>query len=325
MQRLRTMPPQDADGPDPQTALVTRSGIQGDTVFRRLLAVFAAVIVAIIVLMLVLLVAQSSTAWRTFGLGFITGTNWDPPHNQFGALPYIYGTVVTAVMALVLAAPIGVGCAVFLTEFAPPWLRNPLGFMVELLAAVPSVIFGLWGIFIFVPWLRGGPEKFLATHLGFIPLFKGPAFGIGIFAAGLILAIMIVPYVTAVTREVMRLTPTAQREGMLALGATRWEVIRHVVLPFARSGIAGGSILALGRALGETMAVTMLIGNRAQIKPSLFAQGATMSSVIANEFAEAATHLYTSSLIAVALLLLGVALVMNILGRLLVWGVAGNR
>ncbi len=324
-QRLRAVPPQGTEGPEPQTAVAIRSGIQGDTVFRRLLGVFAAVIVAVIVLMLVLLVAQSSAAWRTFGLGFITGTDWDPPHNHFGALPYIYGTVVTAVMALLLAAPIGVGCAVFLIEFAPPWLRNPLGFMVELLAAVPSVIFGLWGIFIFVPWLRGGPEKFLTNNLGFIPLFKGPAFGIGIFAAGLILAIMIVPYVTAVTREVMRLTPTAQREGMLALGATRWEVIRYVVLPFARSGIAGGSILALGRALGETMAVTMLIGNRAQIKPSLFAQGATMSSVIANEFAEAATHLYTSSLIAVALLLLGVALIMNILGRLLVWGVAGNR
>jgi phosphate transport system permease protein len=311
--------------PRPSIGAIMRARMQGDAVFRRLLAVFAGVIVAIIVLMLVLLIAQSRTAWRTYGLGFITGTNWDPPHNAFGALPYIYGTVVTATMALIIAAPVGVGCAIFLTEFAPTWLRSPLGFMVELLAAVPSVIFGLWGIYIFAPWLRRGPEKFLTQHLGGFPLFKGPAFGIGIFSAGLILAIMIVPYITAVTREVMRLTPTAQREGMLALGATRWEVIRHVVLPFARSGIVGGSILALGRALGETMAVTMLIGNRAQIKPSLFAQGATMASVIANEFAEAATHLYTASLIAIALLLLGVALVMNILGRLLVWGVAGNR
>jgi phosphate transport system permease protein len=263
--------------------------------------------------------------WRTFGFGFITGQNWAPPFKQFGALPYIYGTVVTATMALVLAAPIGVGCAIFVTELAPPRLRGPLAFLIELLAAVPSVIFGLWGIFVFAPWLRRGPEKFLVDHFGFIPLFKGPAFGLGIFAAGAILALMIVPYITSVSREVMLLTPRAQREGMLALGATRWEVIRCVVLPFARSGIVGGSILALGRALGETMAVTMLIGNRAQIKPSLFSQGATMASVIANEFAEAADSLYTSSLIAVALLLLGVALVMNVLGRLFVWSVTRSR
>jgi phosphate transport system permease protein len=184
------------------------------------------------------------------------------------------------------------------------------------------VVFGLWGIFAFAPWLRSGPEQFLVDHLGWIPLFEGPAFGIGVFTAGLILAIMVVPYITAVTREVMRLVPTAQREGMLALGATRWEVVRYVILPFAKSGIVGGSILALGRALGETMAVTMLIGNRAQIKASLFAQGATMASVIANEFAEADYSLYTSSLVAVAFLLLVLALVMNILGRLFVWSVS---
>jgi phosphate transport system permease protein len=297
----------------------------GDATYRAALLVFAAAILAIVGLMVALLVGQSLPTWRTFGLGFITGRNWAPPFKQFGALPYIYGTVVTATMALILAAPIGVGCAIFVTEVAPERLRNPLALLIELLAAVPSVIFGLWGIFVFAPWLRSGPEKFLEDHFGFIPLFKGPAFGLGMFAAGTILAIMIVPYITSVSREVMLLTPRAQREGMLALGATRWEVIRHVVLPFARSGIVGGSILALGRALGETMAVTMVIGNRAQIKPSLFAQGATMASVIANEFAEAADRLYTSSLIAIALLLLGVALVMNILGRLFVWSVTRHR
>ncbi len=299
--------------------------IRGDAVFRSVLAIPAALILVIIGLMLVMVVTQSSEAWRHFGLGFITSTAWEPPFNRFGALPYIYGTVITSVIALVLAAPIGVGCAVFITEFAPSWLRSPLSFMVELLAAVPSVVFGLWGIFVFAPWMRSGPDKFLVDHFGFIPLFKGPTFGLGVLSAGIILAIIIVPYITSVTREVMLLTPTSQREGMLALGATRWEVIRHVIVPFARSGIVGGSILALGRALGETMAVTMIIGNRAQIKPSLFAQGATMSSVIANEFAEAATTLYTSSLIAIALLLLVVALIMNILGRLLVWSVARSQ
>ncbi len=288
--------------------------VRGDAIFRSVLAIPAALILVIIGLLLVMVVTQSSEAWRHFGLGFITSTAWEPPFNRFGALPYIYGTVITSVIALVLAAPIGVGCAVFITEFAPSWLRSPISFMVELLAAVPSVVFGLWGIFVFAPWMRSGPDKFLVDHFRFIPLFKGPTFGLGVLSAGIILAIIIVPYITSVTREVM-----------LALGATRWEVIRHVIVPFARSGIVGGSILALGRALGETMAVTMIIGNRAQIKPSLFAQGATMSSVIANEFAEAATTLYTSSLIAIALLLLVVALIMNVLGRLLVWSVARSR
>ena len=304
-----------------------RTGMRfrGDSIFRTILAIVAGLILVILGLMLAMVVSQSTTTWQTFGPGFITGREWNPPFNKFGALPYIYGTIVTSVLALMLAAPIGVGCAVFITQFAPAWLRNPVSFMVELLAAVPSVIFGLWGIFVLAPWMRTGPEGFLVDHLGFIPLFEGPTFGLGVFSAGIILAIIIVPYITSVSREVMLLTPTPQREGMLALGATRWEVIRLVILPFSRSGIVGGSILALGRALGETMAVTMIIGNRAQIKPSLFAQGATMSSVIANEFAEAATHLYTSSLIAIALLLLVVALIMNILGRLLVWSVARSR
>jgi phosphate transport system permease protein len=309
----------------PSIPVRERPGISGDATFRTVLLALAAVILVIIALMLILLVSQSLPTWRTFGLGFITGQNWSPPFKQFGALPYIYGTVVTATMALILAAPIGVGCAIFIAEVAPRRLRGQLAFVTELLAAVPSVIFGLWGIFVFAPWLRNGPERFLVDHFGWIPLFKGPAFGLGIFAAGTILAIMIVPYITSVAREVMLLTPASQREGMMALGATRWEVIRFVVLPFARSGIVGGSILALGRALGETMAVTMVIGNRAQIKASLFSQGATMASVIANEFAEAAENLYTSSLIAIALLLLGVALVMNILGRLFVWSVTRDR
>ena len=308
----------------PASLSVPAPSRHADRRFRTLLAVIASFVVVVIAAMVVLVLTDSAEAWGTFGANFIVSSNWNPPFKQFGALPFVYGTVVTSVIALLLAAPFGVGCAIFIMEFAPRWLRTPLGFTVELLAAVPSVVFGLWGIFAFAPWLRSGPERFLVEKLGWIPLFSGPAFGIGIFAAGLILAIMVVPYITAVTREVMRLVPTAQREGMLALGATRWEVVRHVVLPFAKSGIAGGSILALGRALGETMAVTMLIGNRAQIKPSLFAQGATMASVIANEFAEADFSLYTSSLVAVAFLLLVLALIMNILGRLFVWSVSRN-
>lgn len=303
-----------------------RLSMQADRRFRTLLGVFAGVIVLLIGAMVILLVSDSLTAWQHFGIvQFITGTDWNPPFKIFGALPYIYGTIVTSVMALIIATPIGIGCAVFLTEFAPRWVRTPLSLTVEMLASVPSVVFGLWGIFYFAPWLRGGVEQWLTHNLDWIPLFKGPAFGIGIFAAGFILSIMIVPYITAITREVMLKVPTAQREGMLALGATRWEVVRMVVVPFARSGIVGGAILALGRALGETMAVTMLIGNRGQIKPSLFAQGATMSSVLANEFTEATFQLYTSSLIAIGLLLLVVALIMNILGRWLVSFSARNE
>ncbi|MGB9860522.1 MAG: phosphate ABC transporter permease subunit PstC, partial [Moorellaceae bacterium] len=222
-------------------------------------------------------------------------------------------------VALLLAVPLSLGIAIYLAELAPPWLREPLSFLVELLAAIPSVIYGLWGLFVLVPWLRTSVQPLLGRTLGFLPLFQGPPLGVGMLAAGLILAIMILPIITAVSREVLLAVPQSQREGMLALGATRWETIRMAVLPYGRSGIIGAIILGLGRALGETMAVTMVIGNRPQVSPSLFELGQTIASVIANEFSEGFDELHLSSLMAAALLLFIITLLVNVIARLLVW------
>ena len=269
-------------------------------------------------------VSVGIAAWpalRQFGFSFLTDSAWDPVNGQFGAAPAIYGTIVTSVIALVVATPLAVGVAVFLSEFAPPWLRGPVAFAVDLLAAVPSVIYGLWGIFVLVPILRDHVVPFLrdTLHLGVLPLFSGPMYGVSMLAAGLILAIMCLPYISAVTREVLLAVPRSQREAALALGATRWEVIRDAVVPYARSGIIGGIMLGLGRALGETMAVTMLIGNSHQISASLFAPGYTMASLIANEFTEAANALHLSALNAVGFVLLLITFLVNALARWLVW------
>jgi phosphate transport system permease protein len=296
-------------------------GQLADSVFYGLVLFCALAIIGVVGLVLYELISKSQLSWHAFGFRFFLGENWDPVNDQFGALPFIYGTIVSSLLALILAVPLAIGVAVFTTEMSPRWLRGPLAFTTELLAAIPSVIYGLWAIFVLVPLLRQYVQPWLARYLGWTGLFEGPPYGIGMLAAGIILAIMIVPIVSSITREVMTAVSQQQREAVLALGATRWEMIRMGVLRNARAGIMGGVILGLGRALGETMAVTMVIGNRPEIARSLFAPGYTMASVIANEFSEATGNLYLSALIEVGLALFLVTMVVNILAQLLVWSV----
>jgi phosphate transport system permease protein len=278
-------------------------------------------VIGIVGLIVYELITKSNLSWHAFGLKFFFRSEWDPVNDQFGALPFVYGTLVSSALALLIAVPLAVGVAVYITEMSPRWLRGPLAFTTELLAAIPSVIYGLWAIFVLVPLLRQYVQPWLAKYLGWTTLFEGPPYGIGMLAAGIILAIMVVPIVSSITREVMTAVPQQQREAVLALGATRWEMIRTGVLRNARAGIAGGVILGLGRALGETMAVTMVIGNRPEIAKSLFAPGYTMASVIANEFSEATGDLYLSALVEVGLALFIVTIIVNILAQFLVWTV----
>ena len=299
----------------------------GDRIYSWSITGFAALVP---ILLLLIFLSVGLAAWpalRTFGLTFLTSSDWDPVAGHFGAAPAIYGTIVSSILALIIATPLALGVAVFLSEFAPPWIRQPVAFGVDMLAAVPSVIYGLWGIFVLIPFLREFLMPFLrdTLHLGVLPLFTGPAYGSSMLAAGLILAIMCLPYISAVTREVLLAVPRSQREAAVGLGATRWEVIRDAVIPYARSGIIGGIILGLGRALGETMAVTMLIGNRHEISASLFAPGYTMASLIANEFSEATGDLHLSSLMAVGFVLLLVTFLDNAIARWLVWQTAKER
>ncbi|MEZ4220250.1 MAG: phosphate ABC transporter permease subunit PstC [Polyangiaceae bacterium] len=293
----------------------------GDLVFRIVAALLALSVVGVLALMAYEMYRASAASIDTFGLKFVTSQNWDPVRDEFGALPFIFGTVVSSLLALLISVPISIGVAIFLSELAPSWLKQPVGFLVELLAAVPSVVYGLWGIFALAPFLREVVEPALAKTLGFLPLFSGPHQGFGMLAGGIVLAIMITPTIASVSREVLKAVPTTLREGALALGATRWETVRTAVLPYAKSGLVGAVILGLGRALGETMAITMLIGNRAEISASLFAPSYTMASVIANEFTEATGDLYLAALAEVGLLLFAVTLLLNILARLLVWRV----
>jgi phosphate transport system permease protein len=292
-----------------------------DNIFRGAMLVSALSIFAIVALVLWELIEKSQLTLHQFGWKFFIGSNWDPVSGDFGALTFIYGTVVSSVVALVIAVPLAVGVAVFTTEICPRALRSAVSFTVELLAAIPSVIYGLWAVFVLAPFLRAYVEPFLGKTLGWTGLFSGPAYGVGMLAAGVILAIMIIPIISSVTREVLTAVPQNQREGVLALGATRWEMIRTGVLRNARIGIVGGVILGLGRALGETIAVTMVIGNRPEIAKSLFAPGYTMASVIANEFSEASDNLYLSALVEVGLALFLVTLVVNALARVLVWSI----
>jgi phosphate transport system permease protein len=281
--------------------------------------------------MLPLLMRDAWPVLERFGLGFVTGTDWSPifGRESFGALPYILGTLVTSLIALLVGVPLGIGIAIFLAELSPAWLRTPLSFTVELLAAVPSVIYGLWGLFVFRFWVRDLIEKPLMETLGFIPLFQNGAFGLDIFTAGQILAIMIIPTIAAVSREALLAVPQDQREAAYSLGATRWEVIRTAVLPYARSGLVGAVILGLARAIGETMAVTMVIGNAvgAQALPtSLFKPGQTMASLIANEFNEAdPITLHPAALIGVGLILFAFALAVNVFAQLILWRMARIR
>jgi phosphate transport system permease protein len=290
----------------------------GDRAFIGFLtAVGICVLVAAGIILLVVWTTARPAISR-FGLGFITGTDWDPVQDSFGALPFIYGTLVTSGLALLVAVPVAMGLALFITEMAPSRLRPLVSFALELLAGIPSVVYGLWGIFVMVPWLRSGLEPLLGKLFGFVPLFKGPPVGLGYLAGGLILAVMVLPTITSISMEVIRTVPVQLKEAALALGATRWEMVRLSVLPYCRAGILGAVLLGLGRALGETMAVTMVIGNAPEIHASLFAPGYTLPSVIANEFAEASGALHTGALAFLGLLLFGVIVILNICARLLV-------
>jgi phosphate transport system permease protein len=300
---------------------------RGDRIFGIVVLVAAACVPLLLIGIVVLLLLDALPAIQQFGFGFLVTSDWDPVAEKFGAAAYIFGTVVTSLIAVLIAGPVGVACAVFVAEYAPKWLREPVSFLITLLAAIPSIIYGLWGFFVLAPVMRSAVEPFLKNTLGNVPvigaLFSGPAVGRDLLVAGVILAIMILPTITTVSREILRAVPNTQREGMLALGATRWETIQGAVLPYARGGIAGATILGLARALGETMAVTMVIGNSStQIRPSLFTPGYTMASAIANQFTEADKAIYFSAVVEIALVLLLVAALMNVAARLLVWSAA---
>ena len=295
---------------------------RGDAVYRTALTAVALVLPAVLLALMAELVVNAWPAIRQFRLGFFARSTWDPVAGQFGALPLIVGTLYSSFVAMLIAVPLALGTAIFLTEFAPRPLRRPVATLIELLAAIPSVIYGLWGIFVLLPLLRDVLWPFIRPAVSWLPLFQGVFYGPSVLAGGVILAIMVLPYVTAVSREVLLAVPPAQREAALALGATRWEAVWTVILPYGRSGIVGAVMLGLGRALGETMAVTMVIGNRHEISASLIEPGYTMAAAIANEFAEAASSMHLAALFYVGLVLFVVTVAVNALARLLVWRVA---
>jgi len=300
--------------------VLSPTGNTGDAIFRVLMFLVALLMVGIVVAMVIALSADSLLSIRQFGFAFLRSQQWDPVKGEFGALPFIYGTVASSLIALLISVPFSLGIAIFLVEQAPHYISRPVGFLVELLAAIPSVVYGLWGIFVLAPFLRNYIEPALASVLGWLPLFKGTITGIGLLTGGIILAIMVTPIISAVVRDVLAAVPGSQREAALALGATKWEMIR-VVLVNGAPGIAGAVILGLGRALGETMAVTMVIGNRPQISLSLFEPSYTIASAIANEFTEATGDLYLSALVELGLILFLVTFVVNGIARVLVWNV----
>ncbi len=267
----------------------------------------------------------SELARHKFGLGFLSSSQWNPVEENFGALPFIFGTLVSSLIALIIAVPLSIGTAIYLTEMAPLWIRQPLVSLIEMLAAIPSVILGLWGVAVMVPFLRDGPYQWLEENLGErIPLFEGPVYGVSMLSGGIIIAVMILPIITSVSREILRSVPNLQREGAYALGATRWEVTRIAVLSYAKKGLFGAVILGLGRALGETMAVTLVIGNRPEIAKSLLSPGYTLASVLANEFAEASGGLYVSALIGIGLVLFGTTVLVNLIAQLLLRSFGGT-
>jgi len=294
----------------------------GDRIFKLILTLGAVTVPVLLAFLVYQLWSGSRLAIGKFGFGFVTSSIWDPVVEQFGAFPLIFGTLVSSLIALAIAVPLSLGVAIYLTEFAPKVIRQPVAFLISLLAAIPSVVYGLWGIFVLITILRKSVFPLLRSSLGFLPFFQGPIYGPSMLAAGIILAIMVMPYVMSVSREVLMAVPDTQREASLALGATRWEAVITTVVPYARSGIFGAIILGLGRALGETMAVTMLIGNRHEIAASLFAPGYTMASAIANEFTEAVGDMHLSALAYVAFLLFVVTVLVNAGARLLIWRVA---
>jgi phosphate transport system permease protein len=304
---------------------VKAARVSADQVYRAALGGAATLVFLVVALIVYETTRGSLLSLRTFGLGFLTNTVWDPVAERFGALPYIYGTLVSSGLALLFAVPLGIGAAVYLAEIADRRVGAVVSFVIELLAAIPSIVYGVWGFFVLAPWLRTMVEPWLLAHFGFLPLFRGYPFGIGMLNAGIVLAIMIVPTIVSISREVLLATPRSLREAAHALGATPAEAI-GAALGAARPGILGSVILALGRALGETMAVTMVIGNTNRISASLLDPGATMASIIANEFTEATSPIYLSSLIEIALVLFAITIVVNALARLLVlWATGGRR
>ena len=295
-----------------------------DIIFRRVLVCFPVLILIIVSGIFLQLLSSSLPTIYKFGWNFFVSSTWDPVQEQYGALPFIFGTCVTSILALLLAVPIGVGAAIFLAEYAPPKIAKLISILVDLLAAIPTVIYGLWGIFVLVPFMRSTVQPFLGKYLGFLPFFQGANYGVGFLSASIILAIIIIPFIISVSREVILAVPLVYKESAYALGSTRWEAIRNIVLSYGKVGILGSVILALGRAIGETMAVTMIIGNNVTISSSLFSPGYTMASVIANEFSEATSKTYLSALIEIGLVLFLFSIIVNILARFLIWSVTSQ-
>ena len=289
----------------------------GDRAFEWLTLGMSLAVVALVFLVGWVLSRGSLLSIRQFGFRFLGTSTWDPVTEHFGALPFIYGTIVSSLIALIIAVPLSIATAVYLTELAPLWIRQPVTSLIEILAAIPSVILGLWGIFVMIPFLRDYPFPFLQKYFAWTGLFTGPIYGVSMLAGGIIIAVMILPIITSVSREILRSVPDLQREAAYALGATRWEVTRIAVLSYARRGLFGAVILGLGRALGETMAVTMVIGNTPQIVASLLQPGYTLASVLANEFTEATTDLYLATLFEIGLVLFGLTILANLIGQLL--------
>jgi phosphate transport system permease protein len=294
--------------------------MRGETGFRIAIGAFAVLVVVLVAAIGFELVRQSWLSIGTFGFSFWITRTWDPVAGQFGALPFIWGTLYSSILALLISTPIALGIAVFISELSPQWMRQPLIFVTELLAAIPSIVYGLWGIFVLVPAVRQ-LELSTPDALRSLPLFSGPPLGVGMLSAALVLAVMVIPFTSAVAREVLKTVPVSQREAAYALGATRFEAIRAAMF-FARTGIVGGIMLGFGRALGETMAVTMVVGNNPQVSASLFAPQYTMAAVIANEFTEATDELYLHALIEIGLVLFVITLVVNLGSRLLIWGMS---
>ena len=312
-------------GPKPASRSFSSRLIQGDQVAHAITFVFAASVLLIVVLLVMVLWDHSALSRAKFGLSFFTGRVWDPVAEQFGAAPFVYGTLVTSALALIMGVPLGLGAAIFLAELAPPKISDGLTFVIELLAAVPSVIYGLLGIFVIVPFVRTVLAPPLTRNLGWLPIFKGPCYGVSFLAAGLVLAIMILPFIVSVSREVLLNVPRDQREAALSLGSTRWESTFKVVVPYALTGILGSVFLAMARALGETMVVTMVVGNVAAINPSILAPGYSIAAVIANEFTEATGETYLQALVELGLVLFLVTFILNGLARLLILITASRR
>jgi phosphate transport system permease protein len=293
----------------------------GDAAFRHMTRAAAIGVLLLLSGIIVSLIDGSLPALRTFGFGFLISERWNPVTDNFGALPAIYGTIITSFIAMLIAVPVGLMIAFFLTELCPQWLRRPIGIAIELLAGIPSIIYGIWGLFVFAPFLQETLQPFLIDTLGnaplIAPLFAGPPYGIGVLTSGLILAIMVLPFVTSISRDVFEAVPPVLKEAAYGVGCTTWEVVRNVVLPYARVGVIGGIMLALGRALGETMAVTFVIGNAHRISASVLAPGTTISATIANEFTEAVGDLYTSALIALGLILFVITFIVLAVARYL--------